>query len=142
MKIPHAIFLPLSVFVLSASAYALPSTEISCHSKNVADAGFVLKIDGSRFKGVLEEDRFAGPRFLADLQCEKINVTPTTPPNDLVNTVVCRSQPKGHGGYVIRLFEGGTPFRQEARVFTTAPTEGNEIETLAHFGELGCYLPR
>jgi hypothetical protein len=140
MKIPHVLFLPLSLILLSPAAQALPDTEISCHSTNVADAGFNLLIHGDRRTAILDEETIAGPRPLASLQCEVIPPPPRPIPDKPENTLLCRSHPAGQGGYVVRLFEGGIVFMQSARVYLAHGTP--ETEDLAEFGSLSCYSPR
>lgn len=124
----------LVALTLSGSAHA-GSNEIYCHSTDIVDGGYVFTLSADRQSAVLQEQTFAGPRPLAEMECEKVPVQPI--PDGHQNTVFCHAYNVG-GGLIVRLFEGGFYFHRTAQLSQTTVLRDGVKETPVQYGKMAC----
>jgi hypothetical protein len=135
-QIMKNVFLALTFTIFATAAHA-QEENISCYSRDVADAGFTFQVSEDRETALLSEQSIAGPKALAELSCQGLFHTMVFQPDAIYTTLLCRDE---KSGYIVRVREGGIYFRREAVVTKAVSQNGKLTEQALEFGHLDCPL--
>lgn len=124
----------LVALTLSGTAEAR-SHETYCHSTGIFDGGYIFIVSEDRKSAVLQEQTFAGPRPLAEMECEKVPVEAI--PDGIQNTLFCHAYNVG-GGLIVRIYEGGFIYQRSAVLSQTTVLRDGVKETPVEYGDMAC----
>lgn len=117
---------------------AKAASETVCTSSGVADAGYQLTISADLKTAVLDEETIAGPRKVADMDCERLLETEQFMPDAIHNYLLCRDARAPEAGMIVRVYNGGLAGLHYASVREATVLRGKVIEKEVQFGHLNC----
>ncbi len=95
-------------FLASSSAFASSGPSLHCVDNNLqGEQGYLAAISSDAKSAVISEESLAGPRVIANLECQKPNQPEAGSGNTPYTALVCAEAVGGDTGFSLVIREGG-----------------------------------